>query len=99
MAAYRQVYDSRHLKADCREPGSALEPSTLGNRVWAAFTFLFRIILMINVAVCVCLADVLKQYLRNLPEPLMTFDLCDDWLAVCQLYVSSSAICNCWWLS
>jgi len=22
----RQVYDSRHLQADCREPGSALEP-------------------------------------------------------------------------
>ena len=26
MAAYRWVYDSRHLEADCQEPGSALEP-------------------------------------------------------------------------
>ena len=26
MAAYRRVYDSRHLQADCQEPGSALEP-------------------------------------------------------------------------
>jgi len=26
MAAYRQVYDSRHLQADCKEPGSAPEP-------------------------------------------------------------------------
>jgi len=26
MAAYRQVYDSRHLQADCEEPGSAPEP-------------------------------------------------------------------------
>jgi len=26
MAAYRQVYDSRHLQADCQEPGSAPEP-------------------------------------------------------------------------
>jgi len=26
MAAYRLVYDSRHLQADCQEPGSALEP-------------------------------------------------------------------------
>jgi len=25
-AAYRRVYDSRHLQADCQEPGSALEP-------------------------------------------------------------------------
>jgi len=38
MAAYRQVYDSRHLQADCQEPGSVLEPYTLGNRVWATFT-------------------------------------------------------------
>jgi len=37
-----------------------------------------------------CVADVLKQYLRNLPEPLMTFNLYDDWLAVSQLYVTSS---------
>ena len=26
MAAYRQVCDSRHLQADCQEPGSASEP-------------------------------------------------------------------------
>jgi len=25
-AAYRQVYDSRHLQADCQEPRSAQEP-------------------------------------------------------------------------
>jgi len=36
MAAYRRVYDSRHLQAHCQEPGSAPEPS-LGNRVWATF--------------------------------------------------------------
>ena len=26
MAAYRRVYNSRHLQADCQEPGSAPEP-------------------------------------------------------------------------
>ena len=26
MAAYRRVYDSRHLQGDCQEPGSAPEP-------------------------------------------------------------------------
>jgi len=26
MAAYRQVYDSRHLQVDYQEPGSAPEP-------------------------------------------------------------------------
>jgi len=29
--------DSRHLQADCQEPGSARNP-TLGNRVWATFS-------------------------------------------------------------
>jgi len=35
MAAYRRIYDSRHLQADCQEPGSATEPyaqqSSMGN--------------------------------------------------------------------
>ena len=39
MAAYRRVYDSRHLQADCQEPGSAPEPYAQ-HRVWATFTFL-----------------------------------------------------------
>jgi len=34
MAAYRRVYDSHHLQADCKEPGSTPEPY-LGNRLWA----------------------------------------------------------------
>ena len=38
MAAYRQVYDLRHLQADCEEMGSAPKP-TLGYQVWATFTF------------------------------------------------------------
>ena len=29
---YRRVYDSRHLQADCQEPGSGRNPA-LGNRV------------------------------------------------------------------
>ena len=40
MAAYRRVYDSRHLQADRDQ----LQNFTLGNRVWAAFTFLLRIL-------------------------------------------------------
>jgi len=28
MATYHRVYDSRHLQADCKEPGSAPEPYT-----------------------------------------------------------------------
>jgi len=50
MAAYRRVYDSRHLHADCQEPGSATEPYTLGNRVWATFTYLLPVCR--NVSLC-----------------------------------------------
>ena len=39
MAAYRQVYDSRHLQADC-QVRDQLWNRTLGNRVRATFTFL-----------------------------------------------------------
>jgi len=38
MAAYRRVYDSRHLQADCQEPGSAPEPYALQSNM-ATFTF------------------------------------------------------------
>jgi len=39
MTAYRWVYDSRHLQADCQELGSAPEPYMLDNVVWATYTF------------------------------------------------------------
>ena len=39
MAAYRRVYVSRHLQADCQVPHQLWNP-TLGTRVWATFTFL-----------------------------------------------------------
>jgi len=42
MTAYRRVYDSRHLQADCQE--SAPEPYALGNRLWATFTFLWIVV-------------------------------------------------------
>jgi len=38
MAAYRRVYDSRRLQSDCKNRDQLRNP-TLGNRVWATFTF------------------------------------------------------------
>ncbi len=32
-------------------------------------------------------AGVLKQYLRELPEPLLTFDLYSDWMKAARVYV------------
>ena len=46
MAAYRQVYDSRHLQADYQEPGSAPEPYVRQSST--AFTFLLLIIYVIS---------------------------------------------------
>ena len=48
MAAYRRVYDSRHLQADCQEPRSAPEPyarqSSMG---YLYLTFIIIIIIII----------------------------------------------------
>ena len=38
MAAYRRVYDSYHLEADCQERDHLQNPA-LGNRVWAMKLF------------------------------------------------------------
>jgi len=40
MAAYRRVYDSRHLQADCQENRDQLRNPTLGNRVWVTLPLL-----------------------------------------------------------
>jgi len=40
MAAYYRVYDSRHLLPRTAKNRDQLRNPTLGNRVWATFTFL-----------------------------------------------------------
>ena len=40
MAAYRPVYDSRHLQADCQEPGSAAEPYARQSSMGCLYPFL-----------------------------------------------------------
>ena len=39
MAAYRRVYDSRHLQADCQEPGSAQEPCARSSSMGYLYLF------------------------------------------------------------
>jgi len=59
MAAYRWVYDSRHLQADCQDPGSVPELYPR-NRVRGTFTFLLRrkgFVLNGRFGVCVCVTD------------------------------------------
>jgi len=40
MAAYRRVYDSLHLQADCQEPGSAPEPYVRQSSMGCLYLFL-----------------------------------------------------------
>jgi len=39
MAAYRRVYDSRHLQADCQELGSAPEPYARQSSMGSLYLF------------------------------------------------------------
>jgi len=41
MAAYRPVYDSRYLQADCQKPGSAPEPYALQSSMGYLYLFTF----------------------------------------------------------
>jgi len=56
MAAYRRVYDSRHLQADCQEPGSALEPYARQSSMGYVYLFTClsgaRCILLIFRSIC-----------------------------------------------
>ena len=45
MAAYRWVYDSRHLQADCQEPGSAPEPYSRQSSMGYLYPFLLLVLL------------------------------------------------------
>jgi len=41
MAAYGRVYDSRHLQAGCKEPGSAPEPYARQSSIGYLYLFLY----------------------------------------------------------
>jgi len=41
MAAYRRVYDLRHLQADCQKPRSAPEPYARQSSMGYLFTFFY----------------------------------------------------------
>ena len=45
MAAYGRVYDTRHLQADCQEPGSAPEPYARQSNMAYLYLFLFSAVL------------------------------------------------------
>jgi len=50
MAAYRRVYDSRHLQADCQEPGSVLEPYARQSSM--GYLYLFMTVAYLVTIIC-----------------------------------------------
>ena len=52
MAAYRRVYDSRHLQADCQEPGSAREPYARQSRMGYLFLQVITVLFTTCVSFC-----------------------------------------------
>ena len=67
MAAYRRVYDSRHLQADCHEPDQLRNP-TLGNRVRSTFTF-FTITSFKSGQQILTKGCIAVRYKKNVPSP------------------------------
>ena len=49
MAAYRRVYDSRHLQADCKEPGSAAEDYAWQSSIGYLYLYLLRLGLEVTI--------------------------------------------------
>ena len=66
MAAYRRVYDSRHLQADCKEPESAPEPyarqSSMGYLYFFTTTSLLLLLLLLRIIDTALLVDGRERY-------------------------------------
>jgi len=76
MTAYRRVYDSHHLRADCQNRDQ-LRNSTLGNRVWDTFTFTDSM----RAALANLLFEIIKVGDGVLSLPRFSRDLVDDFLS------------------
>jgi len=58
MAAYRRVYDSRHLQADCQAPGSAPEPYARQSSMGYLYLLMSVLAnLVIAYRICCCVAS------------------------------------------
>jgi len=65
MAAYRRVYDSHHLQADCQEPGLAPEP-------YATFTPFLHVFVIKAVCFSLILSPTTRQSYISDSVPLST---------------------------
>ena len=64
MAAYRRVYDSRYLQADCQEPGSAPEPYARQSSMGSLYLF-YTPCMGLSLASLVCSGGVLAARRRD----------------------------------
>ena len=53
------------------------------------FVISFHVVVVVYFHVVIIMySGVLKLYLRELPEPLMTFELYDEWMRLVDMYVT-----------
>jgi len=82
MAAYRRVYDSRHLQADCQEPGSAPEPYAQLSSTGYLYLFIITpppagelsIVMSMSVGLSVCLS--VREHISRTTRAIFTKFLC-----------------------
>ena len=67
MAAYRGVCDSRHLQADCQEPGSAPEPYALESSMGYLYLYFFMLLTFILIFISIPSLLTLSIQAYNLP--------------------------------
>jgi len=81
MAAYRRVYDSRYLQADCQEPGSAPEPYARQSSIGYLYLYLFLLrSIVMSVSVCVCVCLFVRDHIFGTAHPIFTnFYACYLW--------------------
>ena len=78
MAAYLQVYDTRHLQADCQEPGSALEPYDWQSSM--VYLYLFSRCVCCSLCTTLCLQwepEIIAVAVMYLTSRLTKFDITD----------------------
>ena len=89
MAAYRRVYDSRHLQGDCQEVGSA--PKTYARQSGMGYLYRFyictdgvgerSIVMSMSVCVCVCVCVSVREQISGNTCPIFAnfFRACCIW--------------------
>jgi len=93
MSAYRRVYDSRHLLADCQEPGSAPEPYARQSSMGYLFLLTYMATVLVRHTYRVPVAVVVSSVMHFEDAPGATAAR-ERQVAVTQRHASSRSVCE-----